>query len=80
MPHLGPPVLLIIWRLLLPETDAFLERKRLRESTGSLSSAFAKEMKLSLQHYWIVLIYMSLLLVGGSFMVSTKRPTSSAMP
>lgn len=68
----GPPVLLIIWRLMLPETDAFLERKALREQTGSLAGAFQKELKLSVKHYWVVLIYMSLLLTGGAFMVSTR--------
>ncbi|KAF2102784.1 MFS general substrate transporter [Rhizodiscina lignyota] len=64
----GPPVLLIIWRLMLPETDVFLERRALRKQTSSLGSTFAKEMKLSFQHHWLVFIYMALLLTGASFM------------
>lgn len=66
----GPPVLLIIWRLFLPETDAYLERVELRERTESVERTFIAEAKLSLKRYWLVLIYLGLFLTGLAFMVS----------
>ncbi|TDZ37345.1 Carboxylic acid transporter protein-like protein [Colletotrichum spinosum] len=37
----GPPVLFIVFRLMLPETDTFLEHKRLREAAGLHAAAAA---------------------------------------
>jgi len=67
-----PPVIMIVWRLFLPETDAYLERKALRERTDSIEKTFLAEAKLSLYRYWLVCIYMSLLLAGLAFMVSIE--------
>lgn len=66
-----PPVLLIVWRLFLPETDAYLERVALRKRTESIEKTFLAEAKLSMRRYWLTFTYMSLLLSGLAFMVRT---------
>lgn len=65
-----PPAVMIVWRLFLPETDAYLERVALRSRTESVERTFIREAKLSAKRYWLTFIYMSLLLSGLAFMVS----------
>jgi SHS family lactate transporter-like MFS transporter len=69
-----PPVLLIIWRLSLPETSSFTERKILRGQTQSIEKTFMAEVKLSLQRYAMTMVYMALLMTGITFMVRNIRP------
>lgn len=64
----GPPVLIIIFRLCLPETNAYLERKRLREEEPNAAQVFLKEGKVALKRHWMLLIYMVLLMAGFNFM------------
>jgi SHS family lactate transporter-like MFS transporter len=64
-----PPVLIILFRLCLPETEAFMERKRVRESSGNVATTFISEGKVALKRYWLLLIYMVLLMAGFNFMV-----------
>lgn len=71
-----PPVLIIIWRLCLPETNAFLARKALlKEAEGNqgVSHSFVKEAKVGLKRHWMILIYLVLLMAGMNFMVSFRE-------
>lgn len=66
-----PPVLIIIFRLCLPETDAFIERVKIREGQESIGKTFIAEGKVALKRHWLLLTYMVLLMAGFNFMVST---------
>jgi SHS family lactate transporter-like MFS transporter len=68
----GPPVLIIIFRLCLPETNAYLERKRIREEEPNAAKVFIEEGKVALKRHWLLLIYMVLLMAGES-----SRPSAS---
>ena len=65
-----PPVLLIIFRLCLPETQSFTMRKALREGNGNVTANFLSEGKVALKRHWLLLIYLVLLMAGMNFMVS----------
>ncbi|SMR59050.1 unnamed protein product [Zymoseptoria tritici ST99CH_1E4] len=62
------PVLIIIFRLFLGETDAYNERVRIRESGDNIGKTFVKEGKIALKKHWTLLIYMVLLMAGFNFM------------
>ncbi|CAI6334133.1 unnamed protein product [Periconia digitata] len=64
----GPPVLIILFRLCLPETQAFQERQRLREATPNSAKIFIQEGKVALRRHWLLLIYLVLLMAGFNFM------------
>ncbi|KAL6812183.1 carboxylic acid transporter protein-like protein [Trichoderma camerunense] len=64
----GPPVLIIILRLCLPETETFLERKRIREEEPSAAQTFMKEGKIAVKQHWVLLIYLVLLMAGLNFL------------
>ncbi|PSS05249.1 sugar transporter family protein [Coniella lustricola] len=68
----GPPVLIIIYRLLLPETHVHQQRESVRrtaraEST-SVSKTFLLEGKVALKRHWLLLTYLVLLMAGFNFM------------
>ncbi|PFH55965.1 hypothetical protein XA68_17325 [Ophiocordyceps unilateralis] len=68
-----PPVLFILWRLVLPETASYRERQRLRVEAGpsqhrSATSTFLVEAKVALSRHWLLLTYMVLLMAGFNFM------------
>ena len=63
-----PPVLLIVFRLWMPETDAYRERSRVRGATGNLAGTFAAEGKVALRRHWKLLVYLVLLMAGFNFM------------
>ncbi|KAG9917908.1 sugar transporter family protein, partial [Aureobasidium melanogenum] len=64
-----PPVLFILFRLCLPETQAYRERQAVRESgSPSLGGTFIAEGKIALKRHWLLLIYMVLLMAGFNFM------------
>jgi SHS family lactate transporter-like MFS transporter len=65
----GLPVLLIVARLFMPETDTYLERKELREKGDNIGKVFIEEGKIALREYWLLLIYLVLLMAGFNFMV-----------
>ncbi|KAM4056619.1 major facilitator superfamily protein [Hirsutella rhossiliensis] len=64
----GPPVLLIIWRLCLPETRAFRERQLLRRSAPAAKTNFLDQAGKSVKNYWLTLIYMIVLMAGFTYM------------
>ena len=63
-----PPVLIIAFRLCLPETQSFIERSKVRHATGNLSSTFVAEGRVALKRHWLLLTYMVLLMAGFNFM------------
>lgn len=68
----GPPVLIIVIRLLLPETNVYRERQSVREAAEvagtSVSKTFLREGKVALRRHWILLTYLVLLMAGFNFM------------
>ncbi|KAK6600316.1 H+ symporter family protein [Botrytis cinerea] len=64
----GPPVLIIIFRLCLPETDAYKERVLVRNERGNIGATFIAEGKVALREHWLLLIYLVLLMAGFNFM------------
>jgi SHS family lactate transporter-like MFS transporter len=63
-----PPILLIIWRFFLPETDSFIERQRVRKAGQHVTGTFLKEGRGALKRHWLLLIYLVLLMAGFNFM------------
>lgn len=72
----GPPVLIIIFRLCLPETEAYEERVLVRNERGNIGKTFVAEGKVALKRHWLLLIYLVLLMAGFNFMVRLLRPKS----
>lgn len=66
-----PPVLIILFRLFLPETRAFRKRQETREDIqGGAAGSFISEGKVALKRHWILLVYLVLLMAGFNFMVN----------
>lgn len=67
----GVTFLLFLFRLLLPETDAFIERQleilKAKEE-GEETNSIAKNLWLSFKNYWYMIIYMILMMVGFNFL------------
>jgi SHS family lactate transporter-like MFS transporter len=66
-----PPVLIIIFRLCLPETDTYIEREAVRNEKGNIGKTFIAEGKVALRRHWLLLIYLVLLMAGFNFMVNS---------
>ncbi len=64
-----PPVLIIAFRLCLPETQAYRDRDVVRHANGSVAHTFVTEGKVALKRHWLLLIYLVLLMAGFNFMV-----------
>jgi len=66
----GPPVLLIIWRFFLPETDAFkvIQQERKEAGRDNVAKGFLKQAKPTLKKHGFRLIYLVLLMAGFNFM------------
>jgi SHS family lactate transporter-like MFS transporter len=62
-----PPVLIILFRLCLPETKSYREGEGVRRMTST--KALLREGKLAIQNHWLLLIYLVLLLAGINFTV-----------
>ena len=63
-----PPVLIICFRLCLPETASYRERDAVRLANGSVTSTFLSEGRVALKKHWLLLIYLVLLMAGFNFM------------
>lgn len=63
-----PPILIIVFRLCLPETDAFKEREIVRNERGNIGATFIAEGRVALKRHWVLLIYLVLLMAGFNFM------------
>ena len=68
-----PPVLLILWRLCLPETDAYIEHELVRRERGNITETFISEGKVALKKHWLLLIYLVLLMAGFNFLASSLQ-------
>jgi SHS family lactate transporter-like MFS transporter len=55
--------------LVLPETDAYIERELVRTERGDITGTFIAEGKVALRRNWLLLIYLGLLMAGFNFMV-----------
>ncbi|KKK26653.1 carboxylic acid transporter [Aspergillus rambellii] len=63
------PVPVIIFRLCLPETNAYRERQAIREEIrGGVTATFMSEGKVAVRRHWMLLIYLVLLMAGFNFM------------
>ncbi|KAK9456119.1 major facilitator superfamily domain-containing protein [Dipodascopsis uninucleata] len=62
----GPPVLIILFRLCLPETDAYLLQKSSNET--KTRKEFLQTAKHSFKFYWHIMAYMVILMAGFNFM------------
>lgn len=70
-----PPVLIIAFRLCLPETETFRRRQATREEVrGGVAASFMSEGKVALKRHWLLLIYLVLLMAGFNFMVCSLLP------
>jgi len=67
-----PPVLIIIWRLMLPETDVYQQHANVRKNAeaqgNSISKTFVREGQVVLKRHWLLLTYLVLLMAGFNFM------------
>lgn len=67
-----PPVLIILFRLMLPETSVYQQHasvRRTAEAEGSsISKTFLREGKVALRRHWLLLAYLVLLMAGFNFM------------
>lgn len=64
-----PPVLIIAFRLCLPETETFRRRQATREEVrGGVAASFMSEGKVALKRHWLLLVYLVLLMAGFNFM------------
>ncbi|KAL6801740.1 major facilitator superfamily domain-containing protein [Trichoderma sp. SZMC 28012] len=70
-----PPALFIAFRLMMPETQTYRERERMRIEAGqnrsndeSVGKVFIKEGKVAVKRHWILLTYLVLLMAGFNFM------------
>lgn len=67
-----PPVLIIAFRLVLPETTAYQQHAAIRENSErhgeSVSSVFLREGRVALRRHWLLLTYLVLLMAGFNFM------------
>lgn len=63
-----PPVLIIIFRLCLPETQSYRDRQALRQAQGNIAGTFIAEGKVAIRRHWLLLCYMVLLMAGFNFM------------
>ncbi|EKV11950.1 Sugar transporter family protein [Penicillium digitatum PHI26] len=69
----GPPVLIIIFRSFLGETETFRRRQEARQEAwqevrGGVAASFMSEGKVALQRHWLMLMYLVLLMSGFNFM------------
>lgn len=68
----GPPVLFVLWRMSLPETDAFTRQKEKydleRINNPKKFYQLSTTAKEALRRYWLIMIYCVLMMAGFNFM------------
>lgn len=72
-----PPVLIIIWRLMLKETDAFKVQKVLRERKDSRMKSFVGEGKRAVKQQWLLCVYLVVMMACMNF---TSHGTEDLYP
>lgn len=67
-----PPVLIILFRLMLPETKIYQQHEAVRRNapagSESVGKTFIREGKVALRRHWMLLTYLVLLMAGFNFM------------
>jgi SHS family lactate transporter-like MFS transporter len=63
-----PPVLIILFRLYLPETKTFEARQEVRRQQNNTARIFIAECRVAISQHWLVLLYMVLLMAAFNFM------------
>ncbi len=67
-----PPVLIIVFRLLLPETQTYQQQLRARQAAqnrdDTASRVFVRDGKMALRRHWLILPYLVLLMAGFNFL------------
>lgn len=63
----GPPALFIAWRLVLPESQHYVERTRLEKLENDGHSQFWTNAKLACSQYWITMVYLVILMAAFNF-------------
>ena len=72
-----PPILIIAFRLCLPETRAYRERQAQREAQGpGIAGTFVAEGKVALRKHWLLLIYLVCLMAGFNCESSSRKTFS----
>ena len=67
----GPPIILIIWRFINPETDSY-QRQKERFDQGAVqknskAAEFKSQAKKALNQYWLIIVYLIFLMAGFNF-------------
>lgn len=63
-----PPILIIAFRLCLPETKSYMERQRVRAAGHHVGKTFIAEGRVALKRHWKLLIYLVLLMAVSLLM------------
>lgn len=63
-----PPILIIVFRIFMPETQAFQARQAVRAASGGVGKTFLQEGKVAIKNHWLLLLYMVGLMAGFNFM------------
>lgn len=67
-----PPVLFLIWRWCLPETDAFIRQQEAKAASRASQNLkwyqISPEAKKVFKTYWLIMIYLVFLMAGFNFM------------
>ncbi|KAF5115259.1 hypothetical protein DV495_000491 [Geotrichum candidum] len=66
----APPVLIILWRMMLPETDTFKAQKHMEkeQTDNGEAGGFIHNGKKAFGTYWLMFIYLVLFMAGMNFM------------
>ncbi|KAK9471929.1 major facilitator superfamily domain-containing protein [Dipodascopsis tothii] len=62
----GPPVLIIAFRMVLPETDAYMAQRHLERT--SKADEFKQQAKKAWHEYWHIMVYLVVIMAGFNFM------------
>ncbi|KAK9329452.1 major facilitator superfamily domain-containing protein [Lipomyces starkeyi] len=62
----GPPVLIIVFRMCLPETETYMAQKNMERVSHKAS--FIRMAKASFKSHWHIMIYLVVIMAGFSFM------------
>ncbi|KAI1432890.1 sugar transporter family protein [Xylaria sp. CBS 124048] len=64
----APPIIFIVVRFFMPETNTYIAHQELRRANGSIGKTFIAEGKVAVKRHWLLLIYLVLLMAGFNFM------------
>lgn len=53
---------------MMPETQAFQDRQRIRKAGQNAGKTFLNEGKIALKRHWLLLVYLVLMMAGFNFL------------